>query len=475
MKPVSSVRLLLVALSVGIFSCSSGKYAQSGTSEYDDMYFNKGDRYPIMTEGTTTVAQRNEPTDGGVAVGYNSKTLNPDYGLPQDAQTESEYQEDQYYVENHDDAYMDQAIDEYLRNNSTARRYSTPYYGNRFDDIFWSDPLFYQGTIFDPLYRSYYGVYSPFAYSPYYRPYSAFYNPWGPRWTVSIGFGFGYGSYWGRYYDPFYYGSGFGYGYGYRSPYTRYYYGSAWCPPSYYGGFNNTIVINNIETTNPGTVRYGTRDSRGSSYIVSNEIRERNTTDLRSNSRSIRSGADNTINRAPERTLNSRTIERDRTSDIRSRSVDQYNRVEPANSLDSRTNTYNLNERNPDSGIQQRSRTIDRDTYRTPERNINRSIDRRSYSTSPSRTSGSRYGNTPSREPASSGVRSRSNNSRSSSPSRIGSSNYGRSSSSGRVSSPSRSPSYSSSPSRISRPSSPDRSSSPPSRSSGRTRSISRD
>ena len=183
MRPLPTVQLLFLALSIGVFSCSSSKYASNGTSEYDDLYFNKGDRYPIMTEGTTTVVQGSP--DAGVGVGYNSKTLNPDYGLPQDAQTETLYGDEEYYVENHDDAYMDKAVDDYLRNNSTARRYSTPSYGGNFDDVFWTDPLYYQGTIFDPLYRSYYGVYSPFAYSPYYRPYSSFYRPWGPRVSLT--------------------------------------------------------------------------------------------------------------------------------------------------------------------------------------------------------------------------------------------------------------------------------------------------
>ncbi len=219
MKPLLSIQLLLLALSVGIFSCSSSRYAQSGTSEYDDLYFNKGDRYPIMsTPGNMAVIQRPDQTNnGGVSTGYNSKTLNPDYGLPQDAQTEVQtengYSEDEYYVENRDDEYIQQAVEDYLRNNSTtAKRYNNPNYSNNFDDVFWSDPLYYQGTLFDPLYRSYYGVYSPFAYRSYYRPYSSFYRPWGSGLSVSIGFGFG--SSYGRYYDPFYYGSGFGYGYG---------------------------------------------------------------------------------------------------------------------------------------------------------------------------------------------------------------------------------------------------------------------
>jgi hypothetical protein len=129
MKPLPNVRLLLLGLSIGIFSCSSSKYATTGTSEYDDLYFNNSDRYPVMTDGTTTVVQRAD-TDGGIGVGYDSKTLNPDYGLPQDAVVENEYAEDEYYVEDHDDQYMDKAIDDYLRNNSTARRYTNPRYYN---------------------------------------------------------------------------------------------------------------------------------------------------------------------------------------------------------------------------------------------------------------------------------------------------------------------------------------------------------
>ena len=507
MKPILSVQLLLLALSFVIFSCSSSKYAQSGTSEYDDLYFNKGDRYPVMSlDGTSTVVQRSaQSNNGGVGVGYNSKTLNPDYGLPQDAQADAQietgYAEDDYYLENHDDQYIQQAVDDYLRNNSTtARRSYNPSYYNNFDDVFWSDPLFYQGTIYDPLYRSYYGVYSPFAYRSYYRPYSSFYRPWGPGLSVSIGFGFG--SYYGRYYDPFYYGGGFGYGYGYRSAYYgSSYYGSAWCPPSYYGSNNNTVVINNIENTNPGNVRYGTRTSRGSSYIVDNGIIERNTADATSNSRNIRSRADNSVRQASERTLNnSRIVQQDQSgTNLPTRDLNQYDQIDKSrtrfrtHSLDSRNNSSSLNGRTgSNSSLQQRSRTINKDTYRTPDRNLGtrRSLDRnRSYSTSPSGNSGSsRFGKTPSRSPASSGVRSRSKNlRRSSSPSRVGSSNYGRSSSSGRVSSPSRSssptrirsssPGRSSSPSRIRSSSpSPSRSSSLPSRSSGgATRSVTRE
>ena len=424
-------------------------------------------------------------TDAGVGVGYNSKTLNPDYGLPQDAQNETLYGDEEYYVENHDDAYMDKAVDEYLRNNSTARRYSTPSYGRNFDDVFYSDPLYYQGTIFDPLYRSYYGVYSPFAYNPYYRPYSSFYRPWGPRVSVNLAFGFGSG--WGSYYDPFYYGGGFGYGYGYGSPYSRYGYGygSAWCPPSYYGGYNNTVVINNIENSNPGNVRYGTRQPRGGSYIVNNAPRERSTSATAANTRTIRSRADNSVRRATERTVNNDRVIQNRSQNMRTRSVNQYDQSDRTSSrfrthsLDSRSSTNNVIDRRSNSSVQQRSRSIGNDTYRTPTRDLRtrRSQDRiRSSSSSPSRVSGSRFSNPPSRSPASSGVRSRSNYSRSSSPSRVrsSSSNYGRSSSGSRVSTPSRSRSSASSPSRVRSSSpSPNRSSSMPSRgSSSGTRSI---
>ena len=518
MKPLRTIHPLLLVLSIGIFSCSSSKYAQSGTSEHDDLYFNKSDRYPVIaTDGTVTAVQRSEE-DAGVGVGYNSKTLNPDYGLPQDAQTEaSGYADDEYYVENHDDAYIEQAVEDYLRNNSsTAQRYNSPRYQNNFDDVFWSDPLYYQGTIFDPLYRSYYGVYSPFASRSYYRPYSSFYRPWGPRLSVSIGFGFGFGSYYGPYYDPFYYGGGFGYGYGYGyGGYGGGYYGGynniAWCPPSYYGGVNNSVVINNIENSNPGNVRYATRASRGPGYIASsNGIRQR-TVDAGTESRTVRSAANRTVRSASERTINNgKIIQNDgsRTAiPTRTRSVNSYDQADRSNSrfrthsLNSTKDGSNLNGRTrSNSSLQQRGSTVNRDTYRTPSRDVRtrRSTNRSgNYSTSPSRNSGSSYQNRrPTRSPASSGVRSntrtrssssysrtRSMPSRSRTPSRVGSSNYGRSSSSGRVSSPSRSSSSGriSSPSRSSssgglRSSSPNpsRRSIPARSSGGGTRSITR-
>jgi len=466
MKPLHNVRLLIIILSVGIFSCSSSKYASTGTSEYDDLYFNKGDRYPVITDGTTTVVQRAD-NNGGVGVGYDSKTLNPDYGLPQDAVVENGYAEDEYYVEDHDDQYMDKAIEEYQRNNSTARRYTNPRYYSDFDDVFWSDPFYYQGTIFDPLYRSYYGVYSPFAYNSYYRPYSSFYRPWGPRISVNLAFGFG--SYWGPYYDPFYYGGGFGYGYGYYSPYARYY-GSAWCPPSYYGGYNNTVVINNIEAANAGNVRYGTRQPRETSYIVNNG-RTSNTA-ASENRRTIRSRADNAVNNTAQRTMNYRTVERN-ASDIRTRSVDQYNQTDGSgsrfrtHSLDSRT------EPGTNSSLQQR-RNINRGAYSIPNAG------------SQTQRSTSRYGDSrqlsPDRNSASESIRNRNSYSRSSAPSRnysAPSQNYsspGRSSSSSpsrsSYSAPSNNRSYSA-PSRSSGSLSPDRSNSMPSRSSG-ARSVTR-
>jgi hypothetical protein len=478
MKPLPDFRLLLLGLSIGIFSCSSSKYATTGTSEYDDLYFNNSDRYPVMTDGTTTVVQRAD-TDGGIGVGYDSKTLNPDYGLPQDAVVENEYAEDEYYVEDHDDQYMDKAIDDYLRNNSTARRYTNPRYYNDFDDVFWSDPMYYSGTIFDPLYRSYYGVYSPFAYNSYYRPYSSFYRPWGPRITVSLGFGYGFGSpYWGRYYDPFYYGGGFGYGYGYYSPYRNYYgyYGNAWCPPSYYGGYNNTVVINNIENSS-GNVRYGTRQPRGSSYIVNNS-RTQNTASP--NSSTIRSRADNAVRSGTQRTLdNNRVVERN-TSNIRTRNADQINPANGANtrfrthSLDSKSN-YDLNDRS--SNLQQRS-NVNRNAYRTPDRGnqTQRSLNRsnNNYSSSPSR-SGTRQ-LSPNKNSSSESIRNRGSYNRPSSPSP--SRNY---SAPSRTRSSSSSPSRSSysAPSRSQSYSAPSRSSSPsPSRSTpsrtGGARSITR-
>ncbi len=475
MKPIQSVQLLLLALSFTIYSCSSSKYAQSGTSEYDDMYFNKGDRYPVqLLDGTSTIVQRtDQQSNGGVGVGYNSKTLNPDYGLPQDAQADAAYEEDEYYVENRDDAYIQQAVDDYLRSTSTtARRYTSPNFNSGFDDIFWNDPLYYQGTLFDPLYRSYYGVYSPFAYRSFYRPYSSFYRPWGPG--LSAGIGFGFGSFYGRYNNPFNYGGGFGYGYGYNSIYNNYYGASVWCPPSYYGINNNTVVINNIENGNTGNVRYGTRTSRGSGYIADGSgIRQRGSNDATANSARIRSRANTTVRQASARTLNnSRIVQQSPSSantDVRSRNVNQYDQVDNSRA---RFRTHNLNSKNnsttingrtrSNSGLQQRGQTINNDTYRTPNRTLGtrRATDiNRRYSAKPSRNSGSsRFGNTPNRSPASSGVRSRSDYSRrSNTPSRV------RSSSSGRVSTPSRvrsTPSRTSSPSRV-RSSSPSRVSSP--------------
>ena len=488
MKPLHTVRLLLLALSVGIFSCSSSKYASTGTSEYDDLYFNKGDRYPVMAGGTTTVVQTVD-SDGGVGVGYNSKTLNPDYGLPQDALAENDYQQDEYYVEDYDQEYLDQAVDNYLRNNSSARRNVSPRYYRDFDDVFWSDPLYYQGTIFDPLYRSYYGVYNPFAYGAFYRPYSSFYRPWGPRLSVNIGFGWGFGPTWNRWNDPFFYGGGLGWGYGFNNPWNGWY-GNPWCPPSYYGGFNNTVVINNIESGNTGNVRYGTRQARGGSYIVDNSPRARSAPNTSINQRTIRSRADQTVRSATQRTVdsNSGVIQRNRSSNIRSRNVDgvnQTNRINSANSrfrthsLDSRSNSR-INDRGTNSSLNRRNNAVQRGVYNTPSRNksINRSLDRGSSS----RPSGGRQYK-PNRSSSSDVIRNRSNYSRSSAPSRNFSSpsrsnsysspNRSRSSSSpsrGSFSSPSRSRSYSA-PSRSSSPS-PNRSSSMPSRPSSGTRSI---
>lgn len=473
MKPLHTIQFLFLALSVGIFSCTSSKYASTGNSEYDDMYFNQGDRYPVMTDGTTTTVVRTE-SNGGVGTGYNSKTMNPDYGLPYEAEAESEYSDDEYYVEDYDDRYLDKAIEDYQRNNSTASRYYGPRYYRNFDDVFWSDPYYYQGTIFDPLYRSYYDFYSPFAYRPYYRPYSYYYNPWGPNIAVSIGFGFGYGSYWGGY-NPFYYGGGFGYGYGYYSPYNRYY-GSAWCPPSYYGGYNNTVVINNIESANSGAVRYGTRQPRGTDYIVNNSPRTRSVATGSSSQRSIRSSMDNSVRDVTERTINnSQAVQRNQSMN-RTRSLEQNDQLDQSRS---RFRTHSLDSRSDQGSMQQRNGDI-----RTPgNRNtrINQSIDRRSnISSSPSRTQDTRQLK-PNRTPSSENIRSRSSYSRSSAPSRNYSTSPSRNFSApsrstapsrSSYSTPSRNSSSFSSPSRSSSPS-PNRSSSLPSRSSG-ARSISR-
>jgi hypothetical protein len=463
MKPLTIVPFFLLAMSVGIFSCSSSKYASTGNSEYDDMYFNKGDRYPVMVDGTTAV-QRTNP-DGGVGTGYNSKTLNPDYGLPQDAQTGAEYSDNEYYVENHDDAYIQKAVDDYLRNNSTANRYTNPRYHNNFDDVFWSDPLYYQGTIYDPLYRSYYGVYSPFAYNSYYRPYSSFYNPWGPRISVSLafGYGYGYGSPWGRYYDPFYYGGGFGYGYGYARPYGSYY-GSAWCPPSYYGGYNNVVVINNIENSNPGNVRYGTRQPRGTSYIVNNSPRERTSANTSSDVRSIRTRADNAVRDAGVRTINNnngRVQQYDRTGNVPS--ATQYNQSDRSNS---RFRTHSLDSKNSSESnaiLQQRSRAIKSDKNVSGQSRNRSTLDGRNYTNSPSGTSGSRQYQQPSRTSGSDAIKSRSNYSRSSNSNATKSRNYAApsrsNSSSGRSNYTAPSRSNYSSPGRSSNSSSPSRSS----------------
>ncbi len=156
MKPLLSVKLIVVALAAGLFSCSSSQYAQNGSSEYDDLYFNSSDRTPVLASTSQrTVVER--PVDSsseeiGVGVGYNSKTINPDYGLPQDAEAESNYQEDEYFVEDYDKEYIQDAVDDYLRSSAySVRRSNRISYYQDFDNIYWSDPLFYQGTIFDHL------------------------------------------------------------------------------------------------------------------------------------------------------------------------------------------------------------------------------------------------------------------------------------------------------------------------------------
>lgn len=466
MKPLVSVRLLALALVAGIFSCSSSQYAQRGSSEYDDLYFNGGDRGAVLvsSDSRTTVIERPVTTenysDQGVGVGYNSKTLNPDYGLAQDAQVQSSYEEDEYYVEDYDRAYIEDVVDDYLRSsNYSTRRNNRNSYNRGFDDIYWTDPFLYQGTIFDPLYRSYYGVYSPFAYRSYYRPYSSFYSPW--RSGISISFGYGYGRYYdpfySRYYDPFfdpfYYGRGYYGGFG-RSYYGGLGYGSAWCPPSYYGRVNNIILVNNIENTSSGNVRYGRRAPRGSNSIISNEgIRQRTT-----------SNSPSSIGRESLRDRSTGTYDRDQrsgTDRIRSREG-TYRDSSPTTRPSTPSSNYRSIDRN---GSQQRG-TINRDVYRQPQRGTQDSRPQvgtptrnRSYSPSPSSNSPSRI----------------SSPNRSSSPSRVSSPN--RSSSPSRVSSPSRS----SSPSRVSSPSrssSPSRMSAPsrstPSRSSGTSGSRSR-
>ncbi|ELR69753.1 RhoGEF Guanine nucleotide exchange factor for Rho/Rac/Cdc42-like GTPase [Fulvivirga imtechensis AK7] len=387
---------------IGIFILAlGGSYAQN--KEYDDLYFTSSDRNKVkkvkVENKVVQDADQVQQLDPNPQESYSSKTVNPEYiaryqaKSQEDYSSDSEYAEGEYFNENYQSP---EDITTNFANNAnyvTRDRYGNTHYSNNFNDIYWSDPMFYRGTIYDPFYRPYYG-----------------YRPWRSGWSVSIGFGntwgwrngwhsgfsmgYGWGWGWNSWYDPFYAYDPF-----YCPPYSRFGYGG------YYGGYwgapyRSVVVINNYESRSDRTFKRGPGMSRSGDVAVNSRNRRSTTSgstgDI-STGRSSTAGRTSADAPAGRYTSNSRDY-----SDTQSR---YYRRsreaVNTTSSSDTQGRTYDSRSRSTSNYSTESNRSTSRssssygrsyDNSRNGSynNNSNSRSNSRSYST-PSRSNSNRY------------------------------------------------------------------------------------
>lgn len=230
---------LIPALSLLAFSCSGPAAMQSG--EYDDMYYSTADKTEYVqpaTEQPYALAEEAEQQDDAASA-ESGAILNPEYAdntedITRNYNGNDEYEyydgreyepRDNWYRPNYSFVDPSWAYDPYPSYRSYS--YHDRYYRHRYGDPF-----------YDPFY------YDPFAYRPYY----------GSGITISIGFNYGWGGYYGRY-SPYCY-----------SPYYNNYYGG------YYGGYyGHNYVYDYPRYNKPYKVQYGPRGERGG--VVTDGVR----------------------------------------------------------------------------------------------------------------------------------------------------------------------------------------------------------
>jgi hypothetical protein len=283
MKAAHTLKYLAFASITGLWACNSQQYAQKST-EYDDLYFSSKDRkevvYTASTSGNYAVGNT------GVASEDNSQqNVNPEYIQQYSQQSKksnnSTNNETIQSGTNASDSYSadNSYYDENYRSNNginLARDYNRRYNNSGVNVNFFPSYGF----------SNFYG--GPAFYDPFYDPF--FYQPYvgfRPSIIVNIGTGWGWGRWnrwnawntWNSWYDPFWgWGDPFynrfaynSWGWGWNDPFWGW--GNPYRYNRYYGGGNVIIVNpgnNNGGSSDPRTVRYSPRSSRGSSTVNDN-------------------------------------------------------------------------------------------------------------------------------------------------------------------------------------------------------------
>ena len=239
MKTIRNLSIILI-LAFTLGACSSSYKA--GVSEYDDLYYTPRDArmqsQPVEKEIPAT-AQATQAVEGELSDYEKYRlSLEGEYKSEEVSSGVSEYiaEDTNYYASEEDYAYTyyDDGSQPPVVNNYYGTVNQYPSYSSRIQR-FHSPYLGY--SYYDPWYYSSY--YDPFYYDPWYS--------WGPRFSLSIGYGIGWG-YGGWGYPS--YGWGYpGWGYGsYYSSYWRgynhglydgYYYGGGYYYPTPYADYSD--------------------------------------------------------------------------------------------------------------------------------------------------------------------------------------------------------------------------------------------
>ena len=380
---------------VGAFVLAlGGSYAQD--REYDDLYFTSNDRNKVkkvkVENKVVQDADQVQQLDPNPQESYSSKTVNPEYiaryqaKSQEDYSSDSEYTEGEYFDENYQSPEAVTTNFQQNANYSVRDRYGNVSYYNDFNDIYWSDPIFYRGTVYDPFYRPYYG-------------YGYGYRPWRSGWSVSIGFGntWGWRSGW-------YSGFSIGYGWGWNSWYDPYYaYDPFYCPPysrfgysygGYYGyPYRNVVVINNYESRSDRTFKRGPGMSRSGDLAVNN----RNRRSASSGTGNISTGRSSTTGRTSSDAPTGRYINTSNTRDYSDTQSRYYRRSREAvstSSSDTQGRTYDSRSRSTSNYSTESNRSTSRSNSSYERSSNSRS---RSYDYNNNSRSNSRSYSTPSR------------------------------------------------------------------------------
>ena len=234
-----------------LFAALIMSFGSMQAQEVDDMYFTKKDREKL-NEQKVSINKKMPSAQNEVAAehvynnenAYSEEHVNPEYLARYGNQTDTPAGQEEYFTDQTTTGNISQppVINNYY---TTPRPYFAPSFNMGYSPWGWNYGI---GMTFGYGYGSFMPRYGWGGfYDPWMDPWM---NPWGPRWSMSMSFGYGWGS--PFYYDPFYR----------RNPWAWGGWGAgAWgyCPPGYGG---NVVIINNYESRYNRTFRPGSGPSR---------------------------------------------------------------------------------------------------------------------------------------------------------------------------------------------------------------------